>query len=257
VNRFALWESDELVTDYSTRCVASPPLLILGFAIPRFRSKADPYAIAVEQAMLALVDMKRDDDPFRLERYVLETPSSEELEQSGHLGREESPQMAAHKKAHRGFLLDPEFIRTTIRDPGRRDTAARDVAGAIEKLVDVTSRLSGPRHIFVYFNPADDAGAALGRLAKSLRTEAVILHGFAPEGQGEYENLRDLCLTNAGGSFHSLPLDGLQRVLEETYLGLIDRYEIVYRTDAAPGSCKLHVRTPVGCGEATVDFGSR
>lgn len=254
--RFAMWEADELITDYSTRCVASPPLLILGFAAPRFMSTANLYGQAVAQALNGLADLKRAEDPFRLERFVLIDGPNDADEPVSHLNRPEPRPLSSHRTVHRGFLTDPEFIHKTIRDPGARDAAGRDVAEAMERIVRLTVRLSGPRHIFVFFDPADISERSLARFAKSLRNEAVTLHGFAPDSENDYSQVRDVCVASLGGTFQSAPMERLPQLLAETYLGLFHRYEILYRTASGrteAATCQLRIRTPRGAGEATVE----
>jgi HEAT repeat protein len=253
--QFAIWEENELVTRYSTQCLASPPLLILGFAVPRFVSIADPYAEAVAHALNACVELKRSTDPWCLERYLVDEQSRTAVKEKSSLAStdDHSP-LGLHMKNHRGFITDGAFFREAIKEPGRRERAALDAGAVIDKLVDTTSRLSGPRHLFVFFDPQDISDNAIRRLATSLKNEPVTLHGFAPSSGADSTALRELCAGTNQGTFQSLALEQLEGAVKETYLGLLDRYEIVYRVDAGATTtprCEVRVSTSSGTGLLT------
>lgn len=262
--QFAVWEQNELVTRYSTRCLAGPPVLILGFAFPRFTSTDDRYAEAVSRALRTCLELKRGADPWCLERYLADEQSRAAVKEQPSLASpdDRSP-LALHMKKHRGFLIDPEFIGEVIQEPGRRESASLDVITVIEKLLDMGSRLSGPRHLFIFFDPENAlSGArdgALQRLAKSLPEEPVTLHGFAPNSGHDFTALRELCFSSNNGTFESLAIDQMERAVTDTYRALMDRYEIVYRLDPTPpqpGPCELRVSTSAGPALLSFSFGS-
>ncbi len=255
--QFGMWENEELVTDYSARCIASPPLLIVGFALPRFLSKTDPYAQAVERGLNACADLKRARDLWRVERYSLETSSEAAKELPSLFSKDERSALALHMKNHRGFVKDAGLIRKLFADTGPRETAGRDVTKSIEKLVDVASSASGMRHLFVFFDPAAADENKVQRFTDALRGEPITVHGFGKESDHDDKPLRELCTVTNGGSYECVPLERLPDLITETYLGLIDRYEILYKPEKlAPevGKCELRIWTPYGCTEAQVQF---
>ncbi|MGA2601208.1 MAG: HEAT repeat domain-containing protein [Bryobacteraceae bacterium] len=255
--QFGMWENEELVTDYSARCIASPPKLILGFALPRFTSKSDPYAQAVERGLSACADLKRARDMWRVERYLLETSSEAAQEVPSLFSKDERSKLTLHMKDNRGFVRDTDLIRKLFTDCGPRETALRDVTKSIEKLVDVASSAAGLRHLFVFFDPAAADENKVQRFTDTLRGEPLTLHGFGRESDHDDKPLRELCAVTNGGSYECVPLERLPDLITETYLGLIDRYEIVYKPETpAPevGKCELRIWTPYGCSEAQVQF---
>lgn len=259
--QFAIWEDSELVTQYSTHCVASPPILILGFGIPRFASIADPYAEAVSVALNACTDLKRGGDPWCLERYLVDDESRAVVNDEIPLtAADHHSPLALHKKTHRGFLIDPAFVREVIHEPGPRERASLDVSTVIEKLVDTVSRHSGTRHLFIFFDPRDIAAGgikegSLRRLTEALREEPVILHGFAPSSGQDFPALRELCAATNNGTFQSVAEEQLPQAVTETYLALLDRYEIVYRGPNSkalqPHACEMKVWSRHGTGALT------
>jgi hypothetical protein len=254
--QFGMWENDELITDYSARCVASPPLLILGFSLPRFLSKDDPFGMAVEKALNACTDLKREQDLWRVERYHVDS-GSEIKDAPSLFSKDERSALKLHMNSHRGFVMDPVLIRKLVVDAGPRETAAREVTASIDKLVDVTSRASGLRHLFVFFDSANADENKVQRYAESLRGEPVTMHGFATESTHDDKPIRELCAVSNGGTYDCLPVERLPQAIVETYLGLIDRYEILYKpdkTDAEATKCELRIWTPNGCAEAEVHF---
>jgi hypothetical protein len=256
-SQFALWENNELVTGYTARCVASPPLLIVGLALPRFDSEADPYAQAVERALTACVELKRAADPWCAVRYLTDDDSrAAAARHAPMLGRDVQSALSTHMKNHRGFVLDPELMQQVILDPGQREVAAKDFAACVDRLVDITDRVSGPRHLFVFFTAESAAEEPIRRLARSLRSEAVTLHGFAAEGQVECAPLQDLC-GQRNGTFQAVPVEHLPKAVTETYLALLSRYEILYTAPSDPGEaalCDVRISSPQGCGQVNVPF---
>ena len=253
--QFAMWENNELITDYSCRCVPSPPVLVIGVALPRFESKADPWAEAVDRAMTACVDLKRPSDPWCTARYLIDDASRElAAKHSSMIERDTQSPIALHMKNHRGFVIDRALLRELVLDLGQRGMAAKDIPAGVDKLVDITSRASGPRHLFVFFTAEPPDEVSLRRLGQSLRAEPVTLHGFAPTNHADWAVVRDLCQARYG-SFQAATNGSLTKAVTETYYALLSRYEIQYHVE--PGGsqaviCTLRVSSPSGCGQTTV-----
>lgn len=253
--QFSIWEDNELVTAYSTRCVPSPPLLILGFGILCFASQTDPYGEAVGRALAACVDMRRTTDPWRLERYLADEASRSAVKDQAELSSEDDQTpLSLHMKNHRGFVLDSELIHELIREPGQRDRAAPNFAAVISRLVDHTSRLSGPRHLFLFFAREEAGSTNFRQLAASLKNEPVTLHGFVASEGGNFAAMEELCAATHGGTFQAVPLEQLEQVVTDAYAGLMDRYELTYNVDPAKTStrqCEVKVLTASGAGSLT------
>ena len=252
-----MWENANLITDYAVRCVAGPPLLIVGVALPRFASNTDPYAQAVEEALTAFIELKRRSDPWYAVLYVIDKETVDAtVKPPGVQARDAPSAQAMNLNNGIGFQLDLQSLRRAVTDPGHRELAAPDLCTCIDRLVEMTSRVSGPRHLFVFFTAESAAQAPIQRLAQSLRSEAVTLHGFAAAGLTESKAIRDLCAPR-NGSFQAVPVADLPRAVSETYLSLLSRYEIRYHKEPAVGQpvvCDLRVSSPLGCGQLTIEF---
>ncbi len=254
--RFAVWENGRLVTDYSVQIVPTPPVLIIGCVTPRFTSKVDSYAQAVERALVACAELKRSMDPWCLQRYL---ESAQTSSPEAHVSMSSGdPALALHLKIHRGFILAPELFRKMASEPGPRTRATTDVTRAIAKIVHVLASASGRRHVFVFFeaDPVDEV--LLRQLANSLKTEPLSLHGFAPPSGSGHDLIRELCETTPGGSFTSVPHDRLGDAVMDAYLALLDRYEITYPapdpSTPAPPSCELRLSAPQGAVSLAIDL---
>lgn len=254
--QFAIWEQGELVTDYSTQGIASPPVLIVGFGFPQFESKEDPYAVAVSQTVAACAALKRSTDPWRLERYFTEEGSRGNVKDSS-ASRDDASPLGQHIKNNRGFVTDSKFVTEILEDSDARDLASRDAAGVVRKLVGTASRAAGSRHLFVFFdtrNGLDEDAEALRRLAASLANQPLTMHGFAPGPEADYAVLRELCCATSGGTFQVVPIGNLERTVTQIYLGLMDCFEITYRVPNAetfPG-CEVRAWTPDAAGALLV-----
>ncbi len=256
--RFALWENERLITDYSVQIVPTPPVLIVGCVTPRFTSKVDAYGQAVERALLACADLKRSMDPWCMQRYLesvqTSTPDSQVSMSSG------DPALALHLKIHRGFVLAPDLFRKMAAEPGPRTRATTDVTLAIAKVVHVLGSASGRRHVLAFFESSPVDEVLLRRLANSLKTESLSLHGFAPQSGSGHDLIRELCETTPGGSFAAVPHDRLGDAVMQAYLALLDRYEITYPAPdpaaPAPPRCELRLSAPQGAVSLAIDFPS-
>ena len=259
---FAIWEQDQLVFDYSTRLVPAPPLMAFAVVLPRFSSKADPYACAVEQSLNTIIELKRKGDLWCFERYRMPDPnetagesSSQELEATDDI------RLALHLKQHRGLLQDVQFIRKVAADPGQRQRAATHTAAAIDKALTMLDRVSGVRHLFVFFDPDDTQERGIDQLAKALRGESVIIHGYAPATGEDNKVLQALCESAGNGSmFEQAQLDALPELVRSSYVHLMTRYEITYRPPEGasnPSLCTILVSCPQGSIRQSIDLSNR
>lgn len=253
---FAIWENHNLVLDYSVRRIAAPPLLVFAFVLPRFQSEADDYAKAVNAALNALIPLKRSGDLWCFERYHT-GDVRDSMGPSTAMAPADEPRLALHLKHHHGLIRDAEFVSKVAGEPGARERAARHECEAIERGVEVTSRVSGVRHIFVFFDANNVDERRMQQLAAALKTEAVTVHGYAPDSSGATDALRCLCESTTNGSFESVPLRAMAQCVKSTYLNLMTRYEVRYERpsdDGEPRLCTLLISSPQGCARESIDF---
>ena len=69
---FAVWEGSALIHDYQIAGQMNPLLAISGFVLPRFSSETIPIAWRWRDAMKRCLHYKRDNDLWRLDRYLTE-----------------------------------------------------------------------------------------------------------------------------------------------------------------------------------------
>jgi len=254
---FAIWEQDQLVFDYSIRLTAAPPVIGFAIVLPRFSSQADPYACAVEHSLSAIIDLKRGEDLWRFERYRGPDPNDEEPDVQ-ELEATDDIRLALHLKQHRGLMKDVRFIRQIAADPGPRNRAATHIAAAMDKALTLLDRVSGGRHLFVFFDPDDTRERGIDQLAKTLRGESVIIHGFAPDRGEDNKLWRALCdSAGTGSTFEQASIDALPERVKSSYVHLMTRYEITYRPPEQTSNaslCTILVSCPQGCTRESIDL---
>jgi len=111
--QFAIWEGATLIEDYEISAQPNPALIVSGFVLPRFSSAADPYAIAVLEAMERCLPYKRADDLWRLDRYLIEPRNGEH-----------GPPLEKAALPYEESLLGPFAKNAAARIPGGRGGAA-------------------------------------------------------------------------------------------------------------------------------------
>jgi hypothetical protein len=254
--QFAIWEGETLVEDYEIAAWANPALAISGFVLPRFVSTADPYAIAVHDAISSCLRHKRPDDLWRLDRYLPEPRNGEAgpLLEKAALPYDESLLGPSAKTQHRGFLTSADVLRRIVESPGPRERAADDAIAAFDRQSDAMIKFSGKRRLFLFLSP--ESGGRLvrhvSRLKSFVANERIAIHGLAPKGAPGFEEFDELCLASEGGSFASVPPEEVAGEVERIYAQSINCFEVTYRApERAVTDASIQVHTAKGCGRAS------
>ncbi|HTB15518.1 MAG TPA: HEAT repeat domain-containing protein [Bryobacteraceae bacterium] len=257
---FTICEGGTLVEDYDISAQPNSPLAISGFVLPRFSSIADPYRIALLDAMERCLKYKRADDVWRIDRYLIE-PRTGELDlplEKAALPYDEALLGSLGRTHQRGFLAVPEALRKIIENPGPKQRAADDAIAAFDRQSEAMIKFSGKRKLFLFL--PHDSGSRLerhlARLRSFIENERLSLHAIAPQGSAGNEEFRSLCLASEGGSFASLAPEQVADEIERIYAQSINRFEITYRVPrpAEPSHGTIQITSGSGCGRATFLF---
>ena len=254
--RLAIWEGATLIRNYKVLVAHNPALLIAGIVAPCVRC-GDGFASAAVEALTRCLRWKRPDDLWRIDRYASGGTASPSPADASRASREEGP-ADPQKKAHNGFLSSAEQLGALLSDPAT-SAPASGALEALEKAAEAIRRLSGARHMFVFFHP-DSANEWVNeqrrveQLSAMLRDEHIVLHGIAPDSGGDASVFQELCLAAKSGTFNACNLDAIPETVDQMYSQLLNRYEISYHS--APGCgepCggKLVVSSERGCGQAS------
>ena len=251
--QFALWEGGALVHEYSVAAEPNPPLMVVGFVLPRFVSAADPYRVGILEGMSRVMRFRRSDDPWRIDRYLLEKPEAGAHVPSEKATIQYDDALLGPHKTLRGFLTSAELLDKVISSPGPRERAALELGAAIDRQSDALSMFSGSRQIFLFLHAgcAERLDGRIQPLIECIRTGNITVHGIAPETALDCAPLRELCLAAAGGTFTMAPPEDVPGVVERIYSGLLNRYEITYQAPGeSPAEGKVLVSSELGCGKA-------
>jgi HEAT repeat protein len=256
--QFALWEGGTLIEDYEIAAQPNPALIVCGFILPRFSSAADPYAMAVLEAMERCLPYKRAEDSWRIDRYLNEprTEPAAPLEKAA-LPYEESLLGVFAKTHHRGFLAAGEALRKIVESPGAKERAADDAIAAFDRQSDAMIKFSGKRKLFLFL-AAQGAGRVdrhIARLRSFVASERITLHGVALKGAAGLEDFQGLCLASEGGTFAELRPQDVPGAVESLYAQSINRFEVTYRAPAqAAQTGSIQITSPSGCGRVGFSF---
>jgi hypothetical protein len=97
--------------------------------------------------------------------------------------------------------------------------------------------------------------AAIARLRSIAQNGGVVLHGVCPDVAGEWNVIRDLCLSNPEGSFTQATLDRMVDGLVDAYASLCSRFEIDYSLPALsdPVAVQLKIASKFGRADMSVN----
>ncbi len=258
---FSLWEDGRLILDYEIAGQLNAAMSICGFVLPRFSSSSDAYALAVPDGIERCLKYKRNDDLWRVDRYLLEPRAGgagAAIEKAS-LPYDESQLGMFAKTQQRGFLASPEALRKIIDSPGPRERAADDAVAAFERQSEAMIKFPGKRKLFLLL-PTQGGGrldSHIARMASFVANEKVTLHGIATKGSADWREMEGLCLASDGGSFARLAPDEIPGEMERLYAQSVNRFDAVYRipggkgtTEGAAVSGTVRIASNRGCGSA-------
>jgi hypothetical protein len=256
---FAIWENGTLIEDYQVRLVSPPVLLMAGFVAPWFGSDDEAYEKSVREGLKQCLSMKRRDDLWRIDRYSIEiNPPADEKSSHESLAPYPDSLMTPDLKASHGCISDPDLLAKVLALAAPRERAAADPVLAFQRQCEAFAKRGGKRHVFLFLH--DMSGfdlkqeAAIGRLRTIAQDSSVVFHGICPDVAGQWDLLRDLCLSHPEGSFTEAKLEGMVDVLVDAYANLSSRFEISYSLPSfvEPATLTLKISSERGCGQADV-----
>ena len=252
---FVIEEDARPVTRYSVVHHPEPDVMVSGFVIPRILSRADPYAIAIENALRACMELRRKPDLWSVDRYCCDDLLEPEDGPNLAAMRSEDPLIMSHLRKNRGFLAAPEIIEKFIDGPGHRNEASREVLVSAGKVIEILSRGAGERHLFVCLHPdALPPEDGLAMLDEQLSAEKIVLHGVLPSGPEEATEFARICVVS-GGTFSRWPPEGIAEGLARIFAGLLNRYDISWWPPDLPGQkARLQIFSRAGCADLSLDL---
>jgi HEAT repeats len=253
---FAIWEGGALVTDYTLAARPNPALMIAGFVLPRFSSTADPYRIAILEAIGRCLRHKRQEDLWRIDRYLVDGQKSDTTAPLEHATIPYDEAILGPHKALRGFLNSPELLAKLIESPGPRERTAAGLYSAFDRQGEAVIKFSGERKMFVFLHPGsgDDLASSgdLERITAFVQNEHLTVHGFALADAPDCDVFRDACRSAPDGTYRRIALDQLANEVERTYLRSLNCFEATYLrpSGGAAGGGRIEVFSPHGRASA-------
>ncbi len=243
-------EGSILIADYECTPIPAPGRLSIGFAIPKIHDAANPFRLAVESGLNACLDVKREVDLWSVVQH-----GSAVHDQRRPITPVDAV-VAEHMRNNSGLLADAPIIHKFLAGAGPAQQVARDFAASLMAVMDALARVNLPRHLFFSLDAAPPIPAeALAGILQTARAGRIAVNGIAVGPEGNYTDLRQLCL-ETGGAFSVTPVEGIAYLLLTAYQGLLNRYAVSYRIRPArpPTRVEVAVYTPRGCGRTAVDF---
>ena len=254
---FVITEDDRLVTRYSVNARTDPEVMIVGFAIPRIPSRADPYSMAIESGLRACLEWKRKSDLWCIDRYSCDDRHEPDERADPAAMHSEDPQVAQHLRRYRGFLTAADIIEKVIPGPGRKEQASRDALAGSAKAIEILARAAGERHLFLCLHAdAPLTPRKAEDLERRASEEKIVLHGILPNGPEDTTELVRICC-ESGGTFSRIPEEQIAFAMAAILRGFLKRYEIVWWPPdaAATARCaRLQIFSLGGCADCTIDL---
>jgi hypothetical protein len=255
---FALWENGSLIEDYEVKMPTGVATMAVGFVAPRFPSSEDPYGEAVAATLKRVSALKRPDDLWRIDRYLIETlpPGSDESPETT-LPYDDAV-LTPELKARQCFIAAPGLLSQAIASWVPVTRTAQNSYRALERQCAAMRKLSGKRHVFMFLHQNSIAAledeSHMHVLKEIVTQERVILHGFAPGASHDCPAFRALCLSIPDGTFSDAGPDEFPAEIENTYPLLMNACEINYRLPpgAKAGPVLMKVSSEAGAGQADI-----
>lgn len=250
--QFALFAGDELVTDYLVESSTNPAQMVIGFVRPRILVGSEPYAEAILAALTNCLAARRAPDLWRIERYSLDRSATGASSRTAEQQPAEAESGVAPKQ-HRGFLTNTDTLRGIIPGPGPREGVAKDVAAAIDAVIESSAYIAGERHLFVFFDAdsADDMPQpVIAKLIENALSAKVLIHAFAPPSDHGVSAAERIVKGVPGSTLEVVSPEAMPSVAAGRYRALLNRYEVRCKTSAA-NQITLQVWCDRGFGEIT------
>ena len=253
--QFVITEDGEPVTRYSAKPRNTPDILVSGFVIPRILSRADPYALAIEDALTACLRWKRTADLWCVDRYCIDDSWEQEEGLDTAAMHSEDPAVVYHLRRNRGFLTANEIIEKVIPGPGQKDLASRNVLASGTRVIEILSRAGGERHLFLCHHPdvplSEEIVEELGSRAGE---ENIRLHGIQLASVQDTA-LQELVRQRCGGTYSVCKVEQVAARLAQIFRGLLNRYEIDWwplEGRPAAQSTRVQIFSRLGCADCAI-----
>jgi hypothetical protein len=231
--QFLLSEGAQYITSYSVSEKPLPESMSVVFVIPRSREAADG---AFFQGVLNCLRWKRPSDLWSLLPYI-ETGDGEAPEP----GEPELPL----------FTSSAEALTASLQETPKR-IECTDLWTALWRATNLDGGQSRGRRHTIVFSSAEEGRIAGHGLIDRLLAGRVPIQVIT---SGPNQQLAEFC-HRTHIMQRNCALEELGEMIEQAYLNMLARYEIVYQpTATAPADIKVHLQTPVGWGETLIASG--
>jgi len=267
-SEFAIFENGVLIEEYQARLMPSPPLLLAGFIVPwsasgfasgfasGLASVDEPGESSMREALKQCLSMKRRDDLWRIDRYLIETnPSVDEKSALSAFPYDESLATPELKASH-GCISDPDLFTKALCLATPAECAAPNPLVALQRQCDALGKRSAKRHVFVWLHDVSgfdwNAESTIAHFRTIGQESNVVCHGICPELAGEWSPFREFCLSAPEGSFTRTKLDRMVDALVDAYASLCSRFELSYCLPASAESGPVNLKISSGLGQADI-----
>ena len=232
--QFLISEGERLLLDYEVRPRLEPPLLAIGFGLPRI---LEAESKALQHTLKECLRYRKPGQAWAMARYSLERPDT------GEPPEPETPVFSTHSAA-----IERMCLKRVLRSE-----SADGVLGAARVLLAAAIRTAGERHLVLVGLPqpsgvtADDPGL----VGAAARRHQIQIHGVAIGG-GSTPVLRALTASSGGRLLEAADEQEAQTALKRIFWGLQYRDEIHYRVEeaaAGPAVARVQVWSELGMAE--------
>jgi HEAT repeat protein len=227
---FILSENGSYVTSYRVSERPATESLSVVFLIPRAAEAAKPFREAIERCL----KWKRTSDLWCVLSYI---------ESGDGVAPDTSPDQELPS-----FTASPKAIQKTLEESARRVECA-DLWSSVWRAAKIDGASVRGRRIILVCSTASESRLAGHGVISKAHNNKIHLQAFAT---GSNEQLETFCKT-IHAPFGRTSAEEAAETIEQWYLALLARYEIVYQPVAADAPhAKLRIQAPGGIAETTV-----
>jgi hypothetical protein len=239
----ALWESTEIIPDYTVRRMRAADSLALGVAMPAARTCPHPNGDVLEQAVRNCLGAKGATDRWAILRF-------------GAPRDEDAPPIDTNVLPPCFLTPEAGSLAAAVENPENRYGYAQ----AVQSFLNTLSQSSGNRNLLLIEDRTAEStlpeipAARWTSIVTEAQAASIAIHGIALTASGlPPATLASVCAQTAGICLATSDLGQVSTLCERLYMGLEHPYDIVYRPahPQTAADLRLQVYCAHGCGEDT------
>ena len=253
---FILSEEQDLVVDYQIVERHLPDRLGVGFALCAGSEISTEALHAAEEAVASCLQYRRVTDFWAILKLV---PTEGAVEFAWHNAKLTTETAEPTVQPPR-YTINRDALKQAIASEPRYTRSRPASLEAVKMLLTGAAAVRGQRHLIVLAGADIAAASDLNLVAKAAIANRVSIHAVMP---GAPQPALETFCRKTGGMAVPAPLAGnLEQAYKQIYLGLIDRYEITYRSQAkvanaeppGPRSVRIRIFSPGGRGDCEIQL---